>query len=212
MKNLIYKELFLSVNKFFYILPILLAGLIMIPQWIYILVFMYFFWVSAPQIFSAYLAQQDYEFTTVLPVKKSDIAVSKGLTVIILELYHLILAVIAGIVHNLVYGSFNIFMNISPAFYGYVLIMFALFNLVYLPLYFKTAYYFGKPLIYGIIVATIFGIGLELLALLVPWASKIIDNPNIFYQIGMLFAGIITFIGLNWLALKRSARNYEQIK
>lgn len=212
MKNLIYKELFLSVNKFFYVLPILLAGLIMIPQWIYMLVFMYFFWISVPQIFSAYLAQQDYEFTTVLPVKKSYIAISKGLTVIILELFHLILAVIAGIIHNLVYGSFNIFIDISPAFYGYAFIMFAIFNIIYLPLYFRTAYHFGKPLIYGVIVSTIFGIGLELLALLVPWASKIIDNPSIFYQLGMLFAGILIFIGLNWFALNKSARNYEQIK
>ncbi len=212
MKNLVYKELFLSVNKFFYVLPILLAGLIMIPQWIYMLVFMYFFWISVPQIFSAYLAQQDYEFTTVLPVTKAQIAKSKGLTIIILELYHFILAVIAGIVHNLVYGSFNIFINISPAFYGYVLIMFALFNIIYLPLYFRTAYHFGKPLIYGVIVSTIFGIGLELLALLVPWASNIIDNPNILFQLDMLVAGIAIFVGLSWIALNRSARNYEQIK
>lgn len=212
MKNLIYKELALSVNKFFFVFPILLAGLIMIPQWIYMLVFMYFFWVSAPQIFSAYLAQQDYEFTTVLPVQKGDIAKSKGYTVIILELLHLVLAVIVGIIHNLVYGSFNIFLNISPAFYGYVLIMFALFNIIYLPLYFRTAYYFGKPLIYGMIVCTIFGIGLELLALLVPWASNILDNPSIFYQLGMLVAGIAIFVGINWLALNRSARNYEKMK
>ncbi|MBU1145177.1 MAG: ABC-2 transporter permease [Firmicutes bacterium] len=212
MKNLIYKELVLSVNKFFYVLPILLAGLIMIPQWIFILVFMYFFWVSAPQIFSAYLAQQDYEFTTVLPVKKSDIAKSKGYTVIILELYHIVLAVIFGIIHVLVYGSFNIFLDISPAFFGYVFIMFGLFNIVYLPLYFKTAYYFGKPLIFAIIVSTIFGIGLELLDLLVPWASKILDNPNVFYQTGMLFAGIIIFVGLSRISLNKSAKNYEQIK
>ncbi len=212
MKNLIYKELFLSVNKFFYLLPILLAGLIMIPQWIYMLVFMYFFWISVPNIFSAYLSQQDYEFTTVLPVKRSSIAISKGLTVIILELFHIILAVIFGITRNLVYGSFNVFMDISPAFFGYALIMFAIFNIIYLPLYFRTAYHYGKPLIYGLVVATIFGIGLELLALLAPWASRIIDNPNIFYQLGMLFAGILIFVGVNWFALNKSARNYEQIK
>ncbi|MCF7931426.1 MAG: ABC-2 transporter permease [Acholeplasmataceae bacterium] len=212
MKNLLYKELFLSVNKFFYILPIMLAGLIMIPQWVYMIALMYFFWISIPQIFSAYLAQRDYEFTTVLPVKRSYIAISKGLTVIIIELLHLVLIAIAGIAHNLVYGSFNIFIDISPAFYGYALIMFAIFNVIYLPLYFRTAYYFGKPLILAVVVVTIYGVGLELLTLLVPWATRIIDNPNIFYQIGMLFAGILIFLGLNWLALYKSARNYENIK
>lgn len=212
MKNLIYKELFLSVNKFFFILPIILAGLIMIPQWVYMVAFMYFFWISIPQIFSAYLAQRDYEFTTVLPVKKSYIAISKGLTVIIIELIHIILIAIAGIIHNQVYGSFNIFIDISPAFFGYALMMFALFNVVFLPLYFRTAYYFGKPLILAAIVVTIFGVGLELLTLLVPWAARIIDNPNMIYQLGMLFMGITIFIVLNWFALSKSARNYEQIK
>lgn len=212
MKNLIYKELSLSINKFFYILPILLAGLLMIPQWLFLLVFMYFFWISIPQIYSAYLAQQDYEFTTVLPVKKSDIAISKGLTMIILELYHIVLAVVFGVIHILLYGSFNIFLDISPAFFGYAFIMFGLFNIVFLPLYFKTAYYFGRPLIYAVVVACVFGLGLELLALLVPSISQILDNPNTLYQISMLLFGILVFAGLNWLALKKSARNYEQSK
>jgi len=210
MKNLLYKEFTLSIHKFFYLLPILLAALIMIPNWIFLIVFMYFFWISVPQIYSAYLAQQDYDFTTVLPVKKSDIALSKGLALILLELYHIILAVIVGIIHNLVYGSFNFFIDISPAFFGYALIMYALFNIVFLPLYFKTAYHFGRPLIYGVIVATIFGLGLELLTLLTV-ARDILDNPNMIYQLGMLLFGIGVFVGLNWVALKRSAQNYEQM-
>ncbi|MBU1019888.1 MAG: ABC-2 transporter permease [Firmicutes bacterium] len=209
MKNLIYKELTLSINKFFYLLPILLAALLFIPQWIFMIVFMYFFWLSVPQIYSAYLAQQDYEFTTVLPIKKADIALSKGYTLIILEMYHLIFVVIFGVIHNLLYGSYNYFLDISPAFFGYAFIMFALFNITFLPLYFKTAYYFGRPLIYACIVSNIFGIGLELLTLLVPRATKILDNPNIFYQIGMLIFGILFFVGINWVALQRSVKNYE---
>lgn len=211
MKNLVYKELTLSIHKFFYLLPVLLACLLMIPQWIYLIVFMYFFWISVPQIYSAYLAQQDYDFTTVLPVKKGDIALSKGYSLIILELIHIFLAVIVGVIHNLVYGSFNFFLDVSPAFFGYAFIMFALFNIIFLPLYFRTAYYFGKPLIYGIIAATIFGVGLELLALLVPWASKILDNPDMLYQLGMLLFGIVVFGGLNWVALQRSVKNYESM-
>jgi len=211
MRNLIYKELTLSIHKFFYILPILLAALLMIPQWIYLIAFMYFFWISVPQIYSAYLAQQDYDFTVVLPIKKGDIALSKGLTLIILELYHVILVVIVGIIHNLVYGSYNYFLDISFAFFGYGLIMFAIFNIIFLPLYFKTAYYFGKPLILAVIGSMVFGVGLELLTLLAPWATKILDNPNMLYQFGMLLGGILVFVGLNWVALSRSVKNYESM-
>lgn len=211
MRNLIYKELTLSIHKFFYVLPILLAGLIMIPSWIFLIAFMYFFWVSVPQIYSAYLAQQDYDFTTVLPVKKRDIAISKGLTLIILEVYHVVLIVIAGIIHNAVYGSFNYFLDIRPAFFGYALIMFAIFNIIFLPLYFKSAYYFGKPIIYAIVATLIFGLGLELLALLVPKAAAILDNPDPLYQISMLALGIVLFCGISWIALSKSAKNYEQL-
>jgi hypothetical protein len=212
MKNLIYKELFLSIHKFFYILPILLAGLVMIPRWIYLFAFMYFFWLSVPQIFAGYLSQRDYEFTTVLPVKKSDIAKSKGLAIMLIELYHMFFIALVGIVHNLVYGSFNVFIEIGPAFFGYAFVMFAIFNIIFLPLYFRTAYHYGKPLIYASVVATIFGVGLELLALLSSNASKIINNPDSLYQLGMLFAGFIIFIFVNWFVLNRSARNYESIK
>lgn len=212
MKNLIYKEFTLSIHKFFFVLPILLACLLFIPQWIFLILFMYFFWISVPQIYAAYLAQQDYEFITVLPIKKRDIVMSKGITLILLELYHIILAVIFGIIHNILYGTYNYFLDIGPAFFGYAFILFALFNVTFLPQYFKTAYYFGKPLIIAVIVSNIFGIGLELLVLLVPRASLILDNPNIIYQLSMLLFGILIFIGLNGVALSRSIHNYEQIK
>jgi len=71
MRNLVFKELRLSINKFFYLLPIVLGALMFIPNWIFLLVFYYFFWVSVPQIYGAYLQNGDYNFLSVLPIKRN---------------------------------------------------------------------------------------------------------------------------------------------
>ena len=78
MKNLIYKEFKLSINRFFLILPVLLAVLLFIPNWIFMLVFMYTFWISLPQIYGAYQYTRDVEFTSVLPVSKKDLVYSQN--------------------------------------------------------------------------------------------------------------------------------------
>jgi DNA-binding transcriptional regulator YhcF (GntR family) len=71
MKNLLYKELTLSIHPFFsLIMPFMLSLLFLIPNWIFTIVFLYFFWISAPQIFSGYTAQLDQAFLSSLPVSK----------------------------------------------------------------------------------------------------------------------------------------------
>ncbi|MDY0278309.1 MAG: ABC-2 transporter permease, partial [Acholeplasma sp.] len=118
MKNLIYKELGLSINKFFYLLPIILGALMFIPGWIFLLVFYYFFWIAVPQVYGGYLAQGDYNFLAVLPIKRKDIATSKIYALFILEGLHLVFAIIFGLIHNSIYGSWNFFFDINLAFFG----------------------------------------------------------------------------------------------
>jgi len=77
MKNLVYKELRLSINSFLFVLPILLACLMFIPYWIYTFVFMYFFWITITQICAGYIAKEDNSFNAMIPVTKKDIVKSK---------------------------------------------------------------------------------------------------------------------------------------
>ena len=132
MNNLVYKELKISINKFFFILPILLGLLMFIPNWIYTLVFMYFFWVSVSQIYSAYIAEQDHSFCMMLPVTKREIVKSKIYVLYILEGLHIAFGFLFGIIHNLIYGQFNFFFDINIAFFGLILVLFAIFNIIYL--------------------------------------------------------------------------------
>lgn len=210
MMDLLYKEYKLSINKFFILLPFILGLLMFIPQWIFMLIFMYFFWVTVPNLYAGYLSQKDYEFCLMLPVSKKEIVVSKVTTLLLLEILHVIAAVIFGITHNLIYGSYNFFLDITPALFGYAFIMFGLFNLVFLPKYFKTAYYYGKAVILGTIVTLIFGLGVEALVF-APSFTSIVEPNNTMIEVIYLIAGIIIFGALSFIALKRSIRNYQSI-
>ncbi|MDY0278706.1 MAG: ABC-2 transporter permease, partial [Acholeplasma sp.] len=114
MKNLLFKELTLTIGKFFYLLPLLLGLLFFIPNWIFTLVPMYFFWISIPNIFSSYSAQLDYPFLSLLPVTKANIVVAKTVSIYIIQGIHIIFALIFGIIHNLIYGQYNFFLQINP--------------------------------------------------------------------------------------------------
>lgn len=212
MKNLIYKELTLSINKFFYILPILLSLLLFIPNWLFLLIFMYFLWISVPQIYASYQTNKDNAFTLVLPVSRRDIAKAKGYTLIVLELYHILLAVIFGVIHNLIYGSTNFFFDVNPAFFGAAFIIFGVFNAIFLPQYFKTGYKYGKPIIIAIAVTTVLAAGTEILVGFYPWFTNIFEHQDIVIQILLLLGSTMIYIILNIVSIYQSARNYEKIK
>lgn len=212
MKNLLYKELTFSINIFFYIVPFMLSLLLFIPNWLYSFVIMYFFWVSVPQIISGYNAQLDYKFMSILPVSKKDIVCSKIIAFILIELTHVLFAVAFGIIHNLIYGSDNLFLEINPAYFGIMLAMLGLFNIIFLPSYFKTAYKFGKPLIMAIIVAFLFAGIFEVGAAAIPFMQNILKTSNSLIQMTILIVGIVLFIGINIITIKKSVSNFKKIK
>lgn len=217
MVNLIRKELKLSINKFFFMLPFILGLLFFIPGWIYLLVFMYFFWISVPQIFSAYLNQKDYDFISILPVSKKAVVTSKFIAILLIEALHILLAVIFGLIHNSIYGTWNLFMDINISFFGVGILLFGVFNITFFPAYFKTAYFFGKPLIYGSIVTLIYGFIFEFGAAYslsnqdsLGWVLNILEG-SIETQLIVLAVCIVLSSLLSLITLKKSIYNYERI-
>ncbi|MBI9010528.1 MAG: ABC-2 transporter permease [Tenericutes bacterium] len=91
-----------------------------------------------------------------LPVSRKDIVTAKVYAFTIVELLHIVSAVMLGIAHNLIYGTYNFGMDINPAFFGIIFMTFGLFNIIFLPQYFKTAYKFGAPVIVGNIAILLF--------------------------------------------------------
>ena len=210
MKNLIYKELGLSINKFFYLLPIVLGALMFIPGWIFLLVFYYFFWITIPQVYGSYLAQGDYNLLAVLPIKRKDIATSKIYALFILEGLHLVFAIIFGLIHNLIYGSWNFFFDINLAFFGVGILLFGVFNISFLPAYFKTSHFFGKPLIFASITTLVYGFVFEFGVAKYQFMRDVFEGSITNQAIAFIVTTVLG-IGLSIIALRISQKRMMEI-
>ncbi len=212
MIKLMKKELLINLYPIYFLIP-LFAGLLMfIPQWIYTVAFLYYFWISVPNLFGSYNQQRDLVFTQMLPVRRKDIVTSRICVSLCLQTLHLVLGVIFGILHNVVYGSFNFSMDITPAFFGIVLLIFAGFNLLFFPMYFKTGYRYGKGLLFGSIYTMVIALGAELLNAFVPSINALLESPTlILWQWMILVIGLLIYIVANLFAIRQSVKHFNEL-
>lgn len=211
MKELLYKEFKLAVNPAFYIL-LLLPVLILIPSWIYFIAMSYLFFIVIPNVFLMANSNNDTFFSILMPVKKSDLVKSKLMSVIILEILNIAIAVPFAIINFILYKN-NFFMDPNIAFFGFVLIMYAIFNLTFIPGYYKTGYKIAFPIIKAIIFAVLFAFLIETMRFVFPDIRSLFDthNGSIIWQLLILMAGIIIFILSNITAFKLSAKRFEKL-
>lgn len=110
-------------------------------------------------IFQSYqMGREDNDilYTVLLPVKKTDAVKSKYAAAVVLEMVAFSLfAVFTGIrmvflSDALVYSS-NVLMGANAVFLAFVLVIFAVFNVIFIGGFFKTAYKYGKPFVCFII-------------------------------------------------------------
>ena len=98
------------------------------------------------------------------------------------------------------------------AYYGFGFIIYAIFDLIFLTQFFKTAYKVGKAFILAIIPATLGVIIMEVLVHIskFQWLDSV--EPNIILQqIPILILGIIFYIISILLAFRISAKRFQQV-
>ena len=210
MRNLLYKEFHLVVNPLFYLVP-LFGALLLIPEWVYFVAMMYFLFITVPNIFSIGKAQNDIGFSATLPVTRRDIVKARIVTIILLEILQILVAAVFAAINLAIYPAGNFLLDANVTYIGCVFIMYAIFNVVFFPMFFKTAYKIGVPVIAALTVAILFSIGVELLIVFVP-AFKVLDGTkNVLAQLPVLAGGICVFVLLNIAALNISAKRFEKI-
>jgi len=121
-----------------------------------ILVGSFFVCLGLFQSYQAGRENNDILYTVLLPVSKADAVRAKYLFAVMIELSAFALCLVFTIIRMTLWKSAPVFvnnamMNANGAYLGYVLLVFALFNAIFIRGYFKTAYYFSKPFI-GFIV------------------------------------------------------------
>ena len=210
MKNLLYKEFHLSIHPAYFLMPAF-GALLLIPQWPYFIALMYFFFISVPNIFTSNKAQNDIGFSATLPIRRSDIVKARVISIMILELLQIGITAIFAFVHMKLYHVGNFLLDPNIAFIGFSFMMFGIFNIIYLPMFYKTADKIGWPVIVAFVTIFIFVAAVEAVILLVP-AAKILDGmTNLPAQLIVLGIGIAMFLLFTYVANHVSIKRFEKI-
>lgn len=216
MKKLLYKEYMLSVHPLFFIF-VLMGAMLLIPDYCYYVAFIYSVVVVVNNIFTSGKANKDIEYTTLLPIKKSDAVKARFLSVCVYELANILVAVIFAVISHILYGGGvnQGGIDINPAFFGFVFIMFGGFNSIYLAGFYKTGHKILKPMLCAGGFFMLFILVAEALAQYIQSpVSAYLDSSTpdgMIMQIPVLIAGIVLFVLLNLLGYKVSAKRFEEL-
>lgn len=211
MRNLLNKELKLTISPLFYVMPLLMGLLMFIPNWLYFMVLMYFFFISVPNILSGCKAQNDLSFSILLPVNRDDIVKARIISFSLVEMLHIAVSGVLAAVNILIYGDAVFFLSPNIAFFGLGFVMYGLFNLVLFPIYYKTAYKYGAAVIVSMVVAFLFAAGAELLALFNQGINSFMRNYSLNHWL-VLLLGILFYILSNYIAYKLSVKAFRKVE
>ncbi len=214
MKNLFYKEMKLSANPLTYWF-IIFSAMTMIPRYP-ILVGSFFICLGIFHTYQQIREYDDVTYTVMLPVKKRDIVTAKYLFVLFIELTAFILCTLLTIIRMKILGTAvpyatNQLMNANMAYLGYTMIVFAVFNSIFLAGFFKTTYKIGKPFFIFCVVSFIIIIMGEILHHIPDLES--LNNPsNLSMPQVVIFAiGIVVFMLCTWLSYQKAVKDFEGI-
>lgn len=214
MKKLFYKEMKLSANPLSYWF-ITFSAMAMLPRYP-ILVGAFFICLGMFHTYQQIREYDDITYTVMLPVKKQDVVTAKYLFVLFIECTAFILCTLLTIIRMKVLGNSvpyvtNQLMNANAAYLGYVLIVFAAFNSIFLAGFFRTAYQIGKPFILFCVVGFIIIIIGETLHHIPNLES--LNNPASVNapQVAILVIGIAVFMLCTWVSYQKAVKDFEAI-
>ncbi len=215
MKKLFFKELRLAASplSFFF----LVAGFLTLVPGYPILLGAFFITLGIFYSFQTTRENNDIGFSLLLPIAKKDVVKGKFVFVLFLELSGFLLMTgltllrMAVLSKASVYVS-NALMGANFTFLGLSLLLFGLFNFLFVRGFFKTAYYFGKPFILYLVFS--------LLLVTVSEALHFFPGLSPFFSLGfspftpqfsVFLLGLAAFLLLTVFAVRRSEKSFETI-
>lgn len=194
MFNLLYNELRLAAHPTLYVF-MLMGALIIIPSYPYSVVFL--FGCLAPFITILFGREtRDTYYTALLPVRKSDVVKGKCLMIVFVQLGELLFSVPFAILRTHLFTEGNqVGLEANVAYYGFGFLCFALFNLIFLTQFYKTAYKAGKSFILAMIPVSVVMVGMETLSHVpsLQWLNSV-ESDMLRLQLPILAAGIFLYL------------------
>ncbi len=213
MKNLLYKEFRLVINPL-YFLTVLFGALLLIPQWPYFIAMLYLFFFVVPNVFTNAKAINDTGFTMMLPIRKREVVKARVISVATLELAQVVSAVPFAFLNMSLYPHGNMLIDANLAYIGCVFMMYGIFNAIFFPMFYKTAYKLGWPLAIATTASFLFASAVEVLTAAVPAVNHVLDGISgdaLIRQLPVLGAGILLYALLTALAYQKSVAKFEKV-
>ena len=207
------KDLRLAAHPMMYVFA-LFGVMLIIPNYPYTVVFFY----GLLGIFFTFLngrENKDVYYCAVLPVTKRDQVRARAWLVVAVELAELVIAVpfafhSARINPN---GTNLAGIDANVALFGSVLLIYGVFNVVFLPVFYKTAIRAGRAFLLAVIPMTVLmvlGEALSHFPVVGPYLDAT-DAAGQVRQLPVLAVGLAAFALLSWLAYRKAAKNYERV-
>ena len=159
----------------------------------------------------------DIVYSVLLPIAKKDVVQGKYLFFCFIELCSFALMSAVTIIRMTVLSESpvyrnNVMMNANPFALGMALVIFGLFNFVFIGSYLKTAYNFGKPFLTYIILAFLtLGIGEALHHFPGLGILNAFGFDHILTQLGLFALGALCYVLITLLSYKNACKHFEKI-
>lgn len=212
MKSLLYKEFRLVAHPMLYI-TLAFGAMFLIPAYPFYVIFFY----GCLGLFFCFIngrENKDTFFTATLPIKKRDVVKARCLFAAAAQTAQILLSIPFIFVRRAVgMGANDAGIEANPAFFGFVFIMFAIFNAVFFISFYKTAFKAGKAFLMAIVPLCIFVAAAET-AIHVPGLDKWLDTsaPEMMVrQIPVLIFGVLVYAGGMLLTYRCAAGRFEAV-
>ena len=217
MKKLLYKEIVLCTNVQI-ILFTCFSLFILIPSWPPAIAFVYPL-SGLMSLFPRCLANKDIEYTTLLPIKKTDVVKGKALFLMLIEVVVMILVIAGGMIRFFFYkeptngSGLKYFLATRPSIslIGFGFLSFGIMNFVLLPLYYKNPYkrLTGPNLISLFACILVLLIGSLLIAFIPVFREY--DMIGLIVQFSVLLVGATLFLLFTFFAYKSGSKAFGNI-
>ncbi|MBP5166464.1 MAG: ABC-2 transporter permease [Oscillospiraceae bacterium] len=215
MKSLLDKELRLAVSPLTWLF--LAASLMTLIPGYPILMGSFFICLGIFQSFQSARETNDMLYTALLPVRKADVVKARFIAVCFFELLGFAVMAALTALRMTVLGSAspyltNPLMNANPVFLAFALLIFSLFNLIFVAGFFKSGYKFARPFLIFIIAAMLTVAAAEFLTHLPALAFlRVPSGERVPLQCCVLLAAAVLYAAVTFLSERSAERAFELI-
>ena len=209
--KLLYKELALAAHPTSIVFACL-GCLVVVPAYPYTVIFM--FGCLAPYLTFQYAREtNDLWYTALLPVTKKESVRGKCLLIVSIQLFQLLIAVPSVFLRKILeLGNNPVGIDATIVWFGFGMIIYGIFDLIFFPAYYRNGYKAGRAFI-------IAAIPMLLMMVIVEGAVRIpqlawLDSyalPDLMRQIPVLLIAILCYGGFVSLAYKISVKRFEHV-